>query len=268
MKKTIVGGLAGAVLAAVALVSVPAAWGQTRQPGDLLGQFGMLRAPTSMLGVSVKNLTAEEAKKAGITDAGGVAVTDVQSGTPAERAGLKAGDVIVEFDGFRVRSAANFARLVQETTPNRSVNVSVVRAGKRQTLNATLEERRASVDLPQLRDDLRALPNDRLFGAPDPRAPRGDQRRLGTTLMPLNDQLADYFGVKQGGVLVSSVDADSPAARAGLKAGDVITAINGKLVLDPASVRDAVRGAGATGMLDLSIVRDRKPQTIRIPASR
>jgi serine protease Do len=273
MKKSVVGGLS-ALLVAAALVWAPAASAQApRRPGDLLRQFSMLQ-PTTMLGVSVKNLTADEATKAGISDAGGVAVTDVQPGTPADRAGLKRGDVIVEFDGFRVRSAANFARLVQETSPDRRVNLSVVRDGNRQALTATLEERRAAVDLPQLRDDLRALPNDRLFDVPrTPRAPRqpnlgGDQRRIGTMLMPLNDQLAEYFGVRQGGVLVTSVDPDSPAAHAGLRAGDVITAVNGKLVMNPGDVRDAIRNAGSSGSLDVAIMRDKKTQTIRIPATR
>jgi serine protease Do len=167
----------------------------------------------------------------------------------------------VEFDGFPVRSAAQFARLVSETAPGRSVKVAVMRDGNRRTLDVT-----PTTDQSGLRDDLRAFPEDRLFRMPLPRAPfAGPQRRIGTTLLPLNDQLADYFGVKQG-VLVSSVDQDSPAAKAGLKAGDVIIGINGTMVTDPESVREAVGRAGST-QLEVSIVRERRNQTIRIPAS-
>ena len=73
--------------------------------------------------------------------------------------------------------------------------------------------------------------------------PFGDRQRLGVQLMPLSDQLATYFGVK-GGVLVASVEADSPAARAGLKAGDVISTVNSRAVSDAGDVRERDRPGG------------------------
>src|SRR5918996_436858 len=79
------------------------------------------------------------------------------------------------------------------------------------------------------------LPSAKLF-------PRG---RLGAQLSPLTDQLAEYFGAKQG-VLVSSVDSESVAAKAGLKAGDVITSINGQSVEAPRDVAEELRSAEAT----------------------
>ena len=80
-------------------------------------------------------------------------------------------------------------------------------------------------------------------------------------MTPLTGQLADYFGVKRG-VLVSSVDVNSPAARAGLKAGDVITAINGQAVDTPSDVRRALRDAGTRGTLDLRVTREHKELTL------
>ena len=200
-----------------------------------------------------------------VTSGAGAEVREVVPESPAARAGVRAGDIIVEFDGERVRSAAQLARLVRETAPGRQVDAIVTRDGARQPLQITTEERRAGFDLPdfQLRDDLRSLQDDRLFEMPLPRLRRGD--RAGTTLLPLNEQLAAYFGVKEG-VLVSSVAADSAAARAGLKAGDVITAVNGRLVRDPGDVRDAMRRRSGEA-LELQIVRDKQPQSITVPRS-
>lgn len=221
-------------------------WGR---PGSASAQAA------SSIGIQVQDVAA----------GAGAEVREVVANTPAQRAGFRAGDVIVEFDGERVRSASQLARLVRETPPGRQVEAVIRRQGQRQTLQVTTDERRAGFDLPefQLRDDLQALPGDRLFEMPLPRLRRGD--RIGTTLQPLNEQLAEYFGVKEG-VLVSSVAADSAAARAGLKAGDVITAVNGRGVRDPNDVREAMRRGAGRDALDLQITRDKQSQSIRIPA--
>lgn len=196
----------------------------------------------------------------------GAEVREVVPDSPAARAGFSPGDVVIEFDGERVRSAQQLSRLVQETAPGREVAAVVTRSGQRHTLQVTTEQRRGTLGLPGvLRDDLRAFPGDRLFEMPLPRM--GPGRSLGTTLLPLNDQLAGYFGVKQG-VLVSSVAADSAAARAGLRAGDVIVAVDGRIVRDPGEVRDAMRARASSGAVELRVVREKRDETIRIPAVR
>jgi S1-C subfamily serine protease len=87
-------------------------------------------------------------------------------------------------------------------------------------------------------------------------------RNLGITLAPLGDQLAEYFGVKEG-ALVSSVQTGSAAADAGLRAGDVITAINGRMVRDASDVIAEIRRAQPAGALDISVMRDKKPLTLK-----
>jgi serine protease Do len=83
--------------------------------------------------------------------------------------------------------------------------------------------------------------------------------------MSINDQLSTYFGVKNG-VLVSAVNEDTPASRAGLKAGDVITSINGHAVNRPNDVSDVIRDLGADGgTLDLKVTRDRAERSIQVP---
>jgi S1-C subfamily serine protease len=83
----------------------------------------------------------------------------------------------------------------------------------------------------------------------------------------LGDQLADYFGVK-GGALVASVGANTPAADAGLKAGDVITAIDGRSVTTAADIAAALREARAGEGVDISVTRDRKPLMLKVMPGR
>jgi serine protease Do len=81
-------------------------------------------------------------------------------------------------------------------------------------------------------------------------------------VMPMTDQLASYFGVKEG-VLVSEVIANTPAASAGVKAGDVITAVNGRSVMGPQDVVSEVRDVQSGGAIDLRVTRDRKELTLK-----
>jgi serine protease Do len=87
-------------------------------------------------------------------------------------------------------------------------------------------------------------------------------RRLGVTIESLDSQLAEYFGVKDG-VLVKSVADGSSAQKAGLKAGDVITSINGTHVSETSDVNRALDRLENTGEFTLDVVRDRKPQTLK-----
>jgi len=124
---------------------------------------------------------------------------------------------------------------------------------------------RFAVPAPELREELermlRTLPPN--VDLELPRAPRAAQARLGITMTPLTDQLAMYFGVKEG-VLVSAVETGSPAANAGLKAGDVITAIDGRTVRTQADVLAAVRRVEAGGALDVRLVREKKEVAVKV----
>jgi serine protease Do len=195
---------------------------------------------------------------------------------------LKQGDVVVEFDGERVRSARHFARLVQETPDGRSVGAAIVRDGTRQSIQITptADSRTAwsgdVLHMPEIAGDihrevergLRAMPRDFAFDFnwegefPDVAVfPRG---RLGARLLPLTDQLAAYFGAKQG-VLVSSVDDDSAAAKAGLKAGDVITSVGGASVETAGDVAREIREAEAGQDLEITVLREKKALTLKAP---
>lgn len=247
-----------AVVAAAALVPARTADAQTL-------------SRSSRIGVSVSEI--EDAKDQKTVKAG-VVVDTVTPGGAADNAGIKAGDAITDFDGEKVRSVRQFSRLVQETPPGRTVAVSLSRAGQRVAVNVTAERAEWTddfamrlLDLPRARRP--AVPPVPPAPPTPALAPFGDGfrvlttgHRLGVRLESLDDQLAQFFGVKDG-VLVRSVDKDSAGQQAGLKAGDVITSVNGRQVYEVTDVTRALARTSDTGELTIEIVRDRKPQTLK-----
>ena len=230
----------------------------------------------AQLGVMISDVDAK--------DAAGVRIDEVNPDSPAERAGLKEGDVVIEYDGERVRSARQFTRLVQETPDGRTVKIAVMRNGQKQVVDATPDNRASfdvGIDADRLRDDIERGLRDFRFEPPvfdfrfDDRGPRrfeyrlpemvmplmGSRGRLGVTVQSLTPELEEYFGAKTGGVLVSSVAQDSAASKAGLKAGDVITSINGRAV---SASSDLMRElSDLNGEITLVILRDRKEMTLK-----
>ena len=209
----------------------------------------------------------------------GVRIDGVDGDSPAAKAGAKEGDVVVEFDGERVRSARQLTRLVQETPSGRAVKMTVLRGSARQTLEVTPEasETAWSTRLePEIRDGieqgLRGLRDMPLLTPPTldfrfdgiPGMPMTAGRgRLGVQVESLGDQLASYFGVSSGGLLVSSVTKDSAAEKAGLKAGDVITTVNGKSVKDTRDLVEELAEVKDGADVSLGIVRDKKASTLK-----
>lgn len=269
------------VLAAGVILAVSAIGAQEprdNREADGRREIRVLDGRGSHLGVLVRDVEAGQAA------AGGVEIETVDTDSPAARAGLRAGDVVVEFDGERVRSARQFTRLVQETPEGRAVSLSVMRDGQRQSLTATPEARAMSwnVDGDRIRRDversLEGLRDFRWDGPPMNFRFDGDlgslipsrRGRLGVTVDTVSDQLAEYFGAPEGGALVTNVLPDSPAASAGMKAGDVITAIDGQRVRDAADVSRAVSRAPAGGELKVDYLRDKKAgsASVKVEAAR
>lgn len=198
----------------------------------------------------------------------GVRIDDVDAGSAGAKAGAKEGDLVVDFDGERVRSARQLTRLVQETPPGRAVKMTVLRNGAKQTLDVTPEadavfSRRLAPPAFDFHFDGEpgaAVPAFPGFLAPPAFAGRG---RLGVEVEELSDQLATYFGVATGGVLVSSVTKASAAEKAGLKAGDVITTVNGTAVREARDLVDELSEVKDGAEVSLGIVRDKKPSTVK-----
>jgi serine protease Do len=248
------GMIAAFSVALFSTLCAPSAVAQSRF--DLL----TLRGPGSTIGVEVRELDATEAKAA--PDGAGAVITSVLRDTPAEKAGFKNGDVVIEFDGEHVRSATQLRRIVEETRPGREVKAIVLRAGSRQTLNVTPETGRPAASAPRVPLPSSAAPQGNLRVRPNSNVPAlrpffDPPPRLGATVSGLTDQLAEYFGVPKG-VLVESVATDSPAGRAGLRAGDVIVDVAGKSVTNPADVGTALASGVRDGHVELHVVREKK----------
>lgn len=280
MSRWTTAGLTVAVLLGLGVGAAlsPVARGQdrARARADAGRAFQLIMGGGARIGVSVRDVGDDDVKRAKLQGPGGVVVEDVRSDSPAEKAGLKDGDVVIEFDGERVRSTRQFARLVQETAPDRQVQAIVVRDGQRVTLSIEPASGRGFSyfgDLEGL-EKFRVPPTPPVPpAAPAPPAapfPEFDIERffgsaggrLGVTVNELPSQLAEYFGAKDG-VLVTSVSADSVAAKSGLKAGDVITAIDDTTVSSAADLRRRTQRLEDGDEFTLSIVRDKKTMTLK-----
>jgi serine protease Do len=270
------------------------------------------------LGVQIRDLGKEDLAKFKLSAPHGVVVEEVMEGSAAEKAGVKAGDVVVQFDGENVRSAAQLTRLVRETVAGRTVNMGVVRDGKRMDLEVAPAEAESVFNVAiagdqlekQLKDARERVQQYRLQrpapapgstfmwderapvpgqpmpprgtlrwkqGVPMP-APEGDvlqffgeggtgdlvfrlgRGRLGVNVQELTPELAAYFGVKDG-LLVNSVQADTPAAKAGIKAGDVIGAVNGKAVVTASELIKEL--ADKEGEVTIGVTRDKKALSLK-----
>lgn len=249
--------------------------GDDQAMGEDVRRLAVMAGRGAQLGVSVRDLDAEQAKTQS-----GVVVEDVRTGSAAEKAGIRKGDVITEFDGERVRGVRHLTRLVTETPDGRSVKAAVQRDGNRVDLSVTPD---GGMMAGGARDFEMLVPPMRFEGRPGefdrdfrwnmekalPRMPGGawmfkgsEKGRLGVSIQTLDGQLGEYFGTAKG-VLVSSVEAGSPAAKAGLQAGDVVTAIDGKPVADASDLIDAVQAAEDGATLSIDYTRDRKAQSAR-----
>jgi serine protease Do len=249
--------IAGVVAAAaVFFASAAPVRGQGRDR-DWFQQFPVLEGPGSRIGVTARELEAAELERLKV--AGGVFLETVTPDSPAARAGLRAQDVIVEFDGERVRSLRQFTRLVRET-PSRPVRAAVMRDGKRTELTVTPAaggHAGVSIDVDRVRREIEDFSTRIPFEFPNPAA----RSRLGVTVQELTPELAAYFGAADG-VLVSSVVADSPASRSGIKAGDVITTVDGRSIASAGDLVRELRTASTDGEATLGIVRDKKATTV------
>ncbi|MDA0204950.1 MAG: PDZ domain-containing protein [Acidobacteria bacterium] len=207
----------------------------------------------SWLGVGIIDLAPEKARQLNLGETHGVEIAQVAQGGPAEEAGLQRGDVITRFRGEQVLGAEHLARLVRETPGGRTVPLEVWRDGRQRGVDVVVQSR----GLPTTVDIAEQFKRKAAgVGFDFPRAVTVVRNRsLGMEMEVIQDQFANYFGVKQG-VLLRSVEAGSPAAKAGLVAGDVIVSIADSVVQDPADIRRELHRSDAS--VEIGIVRNRR----------
>ena len=242
------------------------------------------------LGVQLEDLGPDDASRLKLEAERGALVSEVVEDGPAAKAGLQQGDVVVRFQGETVHSAAQLARLVAETPAGRTVTLEVNRDGAVQTMSLGLGERkRRGWSLPDFDFDLDVPSPPVAPVAPDvPEPPEvpgarlrellGEgfdfgnwgraPRRLGIGYQEISDQLARYFKLPgESGVLVSHVDEDGPAGKAGLKAGDVILELAGQPIRNGRELRDAVRDAEPGQAVSVKVQRDGNPLDLKVTLS-
>lgn len=226
----------------------------------------------SYLGVGFREIDSERAKALKLSDEHGVEITAVTEGSPAEKAGIKVGDVVLEYNGHRVEGTEQLMRLVRETPPGRQVKLLISRNGATQTITATIGERKGpgfyldpkwQKDMGKLQDELRNLK----FRIEMPDIPRAmmswRSAMLGVEAEALSSQLAEFFGVKEG-VLVRSVNKGSAAEKAGIKAGDVIVKVDTEKVSSPSEVTSAIRSVRSKKTFPVTVVRNRQETTLSV----
>jgi serine protease Do len=250
----VVGALLVAGSAAFAQPEPPAPPTPPRPPRRVIVQ----NAPSSFLGVGVTDIDAERARTLNLKDDYGVEVKSVDEDSPAARAGIKVGDVVLEYNGQRVEGNEQFVRYVRETPVGRQVKLLISRKGATQTLTATLGSRPANSMFWSGGEF--QMPEIRIPDIPRPLI-SWQSRTLGVESESLNPQLAEFFGVKEG-VLVRAVIKGSAAEKAGLKAGDVITRIGDRKVSSPKEIANALRSLSSTKSVPVTIVREKKEMTV------
>jgi serine protease Do len=217
----------------------------------------------SFLGVAIQEIDSDRAKALKLPEEAGVEVTRIAPDSPAEKAGIKTGDVLTQYNGQRVEGMDQFSRMVRETPAGREVRIGILRNGSAQTISAKIAAR------PLIAGQLVPPPTAQALQTFDYRFPDMPQSRmtwrstiLGIDVETLDGQLAEFFGVKEG-VLVRMVNKDSAADKAGIRTGDVIVRVDDVKVATPADISAHLRVARGRPV-SVSVVRDRKEITVMV----
>lgn len=207
------------------------------------------------LGVSIQDMTPRLAESMNVETRQGALVNEVVDESPAMTAGIREEDIIIEFDGHSITNAEDLVSRVCDRKPGEEISLVLMRGNERQSLLVTL-----------------AKPNrPRAFSfGPTPRFDHGmhvflNHSTLGMEVQDLSGQLSEYFGApKNEGVLVTGVDDESAARKAGLKAGDVILKVGSQTIRESDDIWDEVEEYEKGEKVDVEILRERSRKTVTI----
>jgi len=227
----------------------------------------------SWLGVEAHEVTSEKVNELKLPAERGVLVSSVTPDSPAAKAGLKEKDVVTEVNGQQVEGATQFRRMIREIPAGRAVRLTVWRDGRTQTLTVTLgkaeEAHRAWMHEPGAFS----------YHMPDITIPEfpsmdfhsgvwmfpGAHARLGIDAEDLSGQLGTYFGAPDGeGILVRGVSSGSPAEKAGVKAGDVITSFNDQRIRSVGELRQKLTAKSDEKSVKLGVLRNKASLTLNV----
>jgi serine protease Do len=260
--------------------------GQLQQLHDALDNLQLARVFTSegdddvqvfvdsksgWLGVGISEVTPDKAKQFKLPAERGVVLGKVVPDSPAAKAGLKEGDVVTEINGERVEGTEQFRRMIREIPSGRAAQFTVWRDGRSQTLSVTMGKHEMrhgdtfvapampgnfAFQMPELPDM-----SDVFEGGPW----LSSRTRLGIDAENVDGEFGNYFGAPEGeGILVRGVFPDSPAAKAGLKVGDVITSINGQRIRSVGELRSKLAENHEDKTVKLGVIRNKAAITLPV----
>lgn len=233
---------------------------------------GILNSPTSAkdddevgyLGVYLEDLD-EELRESIDYEGDGAFIDNVVEDSPAEEAGIKAGDVIIKFGKKEVTDASDLRRFVRATYPGEKVKIELIRNGKKKRVTAEIGELEDyeshsfsfKFDCDNFGDAFKHF-----FFTPKTKYHFhcSDRGFLGVNIQDFGEQLAEYFGVKNG-ALVTSVVENSPAEKTGIKAGDVIVEFRSREVEDCDDLRYLISKTDPDDEVDVKVIRNREEMT-------
>ncbi len=203
------------------------------------------------LGVQISNVTPDIVDFETLPAEQGAYVSNVTEDSPADSGGLRQGDIIIRFADREIYEADGLVRAVRRSEKNEPINIVIIRNGEEHTLTVTLRER----------------PRRQALRVPGPDRPRImiDHRhgRLGISVIDLNPQLGEYFKVPDGnGVLVEKVREDTPAEKAGIRAGDVIVKIGDREIDTARRLRRVLSTYDAGEEIQIELVREGARRTV------
>jgi serine protease Do len=220
----------------------------------LLATTGTASAERPWLGIYMQNITDELAEAFDLNVKSGILINSVFDESPADEAGLRRGDAIIAWNGKELLDTEMLSDLVNASKIGDAVKLMILRDGEHQDLEIVIGEEK---DLPSLP----ALSKGNFLAYLDNSRPAG----LGVSLQPLTGDLGEYFGVENNdGALITEVHEDTPAAAAGLRAGDIITAIGDYRVQLPRDVRELLADYDEGDTVSLTIMRERSTQQLAI----
>jgi serine protease Do len=269
----------GLVVLPLGLLAITGFAQQTPRPGSRNVQV-ITQGNQPYLGIGVRDIDPDSAKKFNLKEVRGTEVTSVTDDSPAAKAGVKQGDVILEFNGQPIEGGEQLSRLVRETPIGRQIHLGVWRNGSVQTLTATVETHKGVqsftfngnggwpqvISPEEMRQMQEQLPGFRL---PDLSMPGmgmpSNTPMLGIMGEPLGQekQLAEYFGVEDG-VLVKSVNRGGAAEKAGIKAGDVILKVDDSHISTTRDITMALRSARSKKTVTVVVIRNHKEMPITV----
>ncbi len=229
----------------VALIALLVATGMARKDAD----------KHSWLGVYTQSVDYDIAEAFDLDVRYGAVVNLVVDDSPADKAGLREDDVIIAFNNEKVTDSDDLVDLLIETKPGDNVTLTVIRDGKEQNVAVEVGE---TPEQEYVVRGQRGVPDVMYFSA-------GPRAYVGVYLDDLSEQLGDYFGVADGeGALITEVEKDSPAQKAGLKAGDVIVQVEGEKILEADDVGEVIEDYKEGDRVNFTVVRDQRQSQITV----